>query len=137
MPPPSSLPESAILAILFALRPLPDFSQLLAIANEEGQTLLHLAVHPRYRELVQKPINWEIDPNIMDMNGSTALHAAPLCDDSFVVDVLKTRGSTPSVLDELGRSPAAFTTTISSASEMTTRKDQEVPSFAVGNVSQM
>ena len=52
----------------------------------------------------------------------------------FVVGVLKARGSTPFELD---RSPAALTTTILSASEITTRKDQEVPSLAVGKVSQV
>ena len=44
-PLPSSLPESAILDILSALKHLADFSQLLAIVNEQGQTLLHPAVH--------------------------------------------------------------------------------------------
>ena len=136
-PLPSSLPESAILAILSALEPLPDFPQLLATVNEQGQTLLHLAVHLRYQDLVQKLINWGIDPNVRDVNGSTALHAAYLCGDSFVVDILKARGSTPFVLDELGRSPAALTTTIRSASEIATREDQEVPPLAVGNVSQV
>ena len=48
-PLPSPLPESAILDILSALKPLPDFSQLLATVNEHSQTL-HLAVHLRYRE---------------------------------------------------------------------------------------
>ena len=122
---PSSLPESAILGILSALRPLPEFPQLLATVNEQGQTLLHLAVHLRYRELVQKLIYWGIDPNVRDVNGSTALHAAYLCGDPFVLDVLKAGGSTPFVLDELGRSPT----------ELTTRNDQKVPPLAVGNVN--
>ena len=136
-PLPSSLPESAILAILSALEPLPDFSQLLATVNEQGQTLLHLAVHLRYRELVQKLISWGIDPNVRDVNGFTALHAAYLCGDPFVVDVLKARGSTTFILDELGRSPAALTTTIPRASEITTRVDQEVPPLAVSNVGRV
>ena len=136
-PLPSSLPESAILAILSALEPLPDFSQLLATVNEQGQTLLHLAVHLRYRELVQKLIHWGVDPNVRDVNGSTALHAAYLCGDSFVVDVLKAMGSTPFVLDELGRSPAALTTTIPSACEITTVIDQEAPPLAVSNVGRV
>ena len=136
-PLPSSLPESAILDILSALKPLPDFSQLLATMNEQGQTLLHLAVHLRYRELVQKLINWGIDLNARDVNGFTALHAAYLCGDPFVVDVLKARGSTPFVLDALGRSPAALTPTIPSAGEITTRKDLEGPPLSVGNVGQV
>ena len=107
-PLPSSLPESAFLDILSALKPLPDFPQLLATVNEQGQTLLHLAVHLRYRELVQKLIHWGIDPNIRDVTGSTALHAAYLCDDPLVIGVLKTGGATPFILDELGRSPTEF-----------------------------
>jgi hypothetical protein len=68
----SSLPESAFLNILSALRPLPEFPRLLATANEHGQTLLHLAIHLRYQELVRKLIDWGIDPNLRDVNGSTA-----------------------------------------------------------------
>ena len=57
-PLPSSLPESAILDTLSSVEPLPDFLQLLATVNEQGQALLHLAVHLRYRELVQNLVNW-------------------------------------------------------------------------------
>jgi len=101
----SSLPESAFLDILSALKPLPDFLQLLATANEHGQTLLHLAVDLRYRKLVQKLIHWRVDPNVRDVNGFTALHVAYLCDDPFVIDVLRAGGATPFILDELSRSP--------------------------------
>ena len=133
-PLPSSLPESAILDILSALNHLAEFSQLLAIVNEQGQTLLHPSlisrVSPETNQLGNRP-------NVRDVNGFTALYAAYLCDDPFVADILRARGSTPFVLDELGRSPAAVTTTIPSASEILTRKYQEVPPLAVGNVSQV
>jgi len=123
---PSSLPESAFLDILSALKPLPDFPQLLAIANEHGQTLLHLAVDLRYRELVQRLIHWGVDPNVRDVNGFTALHTAYLCDDPLVIGVLKAGGATPFILDELGRSPTGLTATIPGTSEMTTRNDEVV-----------
>ena len=77
---PSSLSESAFVDILYALEPLPDFNHRLAMVNEQGQTLLHLAVHLRYRMLVQKLIHWRIDLRVKDVNKSTALDAAYLCD---------------------------------------------------------
>ena len=120
---PSSLPESAFLDILSALKPLPDFPQLLATANKQGQTLLHLAVDLRYRELVQKLIHWRVDLNVRDVNGFTALHVAYLCDDPFAISVLTAGGATPFILDELGRSPTGLTATIRGTSGMTTRND--------------
>ena len=51
-----------------------------------------------------------------------------------MMDVLEAGGgSTPFVLDELGRSPAKLTTTIPSASGITTWEDQMVAPLAVGN----
>jgi len=129
----SSLPESAFLDILSALGRLPDFPQLLTTTvNDQGQTLLHLAVHLRYRELVQKLVHWGIDPNIRDISGCTALHAAYLCNDPFVVGILEAEGATPFVLDELGRSPAELAVTNSCANRITTRNDEEVVPSAVG-----
>ena len=131
----SSLPESAFLGILSALKHLPDFSRLLATVNEQGQTLLHLAVHLRYRELVQKLIHWGIDPNIRDVNGFTALHAGYLCDDLFVVGFLEAEGATRFVLDEIGRSPTALAAFNSSVNGTTTKKDEEVVPLAVGDIN--
>ena len=104
MPLRSSLPESAFLDILSALKPLSEFPQLLATVNAQGQTLLRLAIHLQYRELVQKSIHWGIDLNVRDVNGFTALHVGNLCDDPFVIGLLEAKGATPLVLDELGRS---------------------------------
>jgi len=132
MSPRSSLPESAFLDILSALEHLSDFPLLLATVNKQGQTLLHLAVHLRYRELVQKLVHRGIDLNIRDINGCTALHAAYLCNDPFVVGFLEAEGATPFVLDELGRSPTELAVTISSANGITTTKVEEIVPSAVG-----
>ena len=132
----SSLPESAFLDILSALKHLPDFPQLLATVNEQGQTLLHLAVHLRYRKLVQRLIHWGIDPNIRDVNGSTALHAGYLCGDLFMVGFLEAEGATPFVLDELGRSPAQLAACISSDTGTITMKDEELVPVAEGCIDQ-
>ena len=131
----SSLPESAFLEILSALKPLPEFPQLLATVNEHGQTLLHLAVHLRYRELVQKLVHWGIDLNIRDVNGFTALHTGYLCDDPFVVRFLEAEGATPFVLDGLGRSPTELAASFSNDTGITTTgKDEGVVPLAVGYI---
>ena len=132
----SSLPESAFLGILSALEHLPDFPRLLATVNEQSQTLLHLATHLRYRELVQKLIHWGIDPDIKDVNGSTALHAAYLCGDLFVVGLLEAEAATLFVLDELGRPPAQLAASISSKDGTTTVKDEELVPMAEGCIDQ-
>ena len=133
----SSLPESAFLDILFALKPLPEFPRLLATVNEQGQTLLHLAIHLGYQELIQKLIHWGIDPNVKDVNGFTALHAAYLCDDPFAVGFLEAEGATPFVLDELGRAPTELAASFSSATGITTTgKDERVVPLAVGHINQ-
>ena len=127
----SSLPESAFLEVLSALQPLAEFPPLLATVNEQGQTLLHLAVHLRYRELVQKLIHWGIDPNVRDVNGFTALHAAYLCDDPFVVGFLEAEGASPFVLDELGRLPTELAAPISIANAVTNGRDEQMVPLAV------
>ena len=101
---------------------------MLATVNEQGQTLLHLAIHLRYRELVQRLIHWGIDPNIRDVNGFTALHAGYLCDNPFVVGLLEAAGATLLVLDELGRSPTELAASFSSATGVATAgKDEGIP----------
>ena len=104
---PSSLSESAFVDILSALEPLPDFNHRLAIVNEQGQTLLHLAVHLRYQTLVQKLIHWGIDLSVKDVNKSTALDAAYLCDDRSAIALLKQGRAEPFVFVE----PAPTTST--------------------------
>jgi len=126
----SSLPESAFLDILSALEPLPEFPRLLATTNEQGQTLLHLAIHLRYRELAQELIHWGIDLNVRDVNGFTALHTAHLCNYPLVVGFLEAAGATPFVLDELGRSPIELAASIPIANGITAGKDEVIPLVA-------
>ena len=128
----SSLPESGFLDILSALKPLPEFPRLLATVNEQGQTLLHLAVHLRYRELFQKLVHWGIDLNVRDVNGFTALDVGYLCDDAFVIRFLAAEGATPFVLDGLGRPPTELAASISGAHGITTGKDREMVPLVVG-----
>ena len=99
----SSFPESAFLETLTAFKSLPDFKQHLSTVNGHGQSLLHLAVHLRYRELVQRLVDWGIELNTNDVNRFTALDAAYLCNDSSIVHILENRGAIALILDELGQ----------------------------------
>ena len=102
---PSWFPESAFIAVLAAFKSLPDFEQRLSTVNTYRQSLLHLAIHLRYRELVQRLVDWGIDVNIRDMNGLTALHTAYLCGDPSITRTLEQRGAIQLSLDILGRPP--------------------------------
>ena len=102
---PSSFPESAFIEVLDAFKHLPDFEQRLSTVNIYRQSLLHLAVHLRYRELVQRLVDWGIDINIKDMNGFTALHTAYLCGDPSITRALEQLSVIQLSLDVLGRPP--------------------------------
>jgi ankyrin repeat protein len=101
----ASFPESAFLEALVAFKSLPDFEQRLSTTNGHGQSLLHLAVHLRYRDLVQRLVDWGMDFNIQDVNRFTALDAAHLCDDSSIVAILEKRGAIALVLGVPGQPP--------------------------------
>jgi len=103
--PSSALPESAFLEILSTLKGLPDFQQRLSRVNEHRQSLLHLAIHLRYRELFHRLVDWGIDLNIKDVNGFTPLHAAYLCGDASITCTLEQHDTVQLSLDGLGRPP--------------------------------
>ena len=134
---PSSLSESAFVDILSALEPLPDFDYRLAMVNEQGQTLLHLAVHLRYRTLVQKLISWGIDLSVKDVNGSTALCAAYLCDDRFVIALLEQGGAEPFVLVELGQTPTKVTAPTTSTNGDTPMDIEEIVPQSLDDVARV
>ena len=73
--------------------------------NIYRQSLLHLAVHLRYRQLVQRLVDWGIDLDIKDVNGFTALHTAYLCGDPSITRTLEQHGTIQLSLDILGRPP--------------------------------
>jgi len=100
-----ALPESSFLEILSAISLVPDFFQCLSTVNEYGQSLLHLAVHLRYRQLAQRLVDWGVGLDVQDISGFTALHCAYLCEDDLMVKLLQQSGASLSVLDALGRLP--------------------------------
>ena len=101
----TSFPESAFIEVLAAFKSLPDFEQRLSTVNLYRQSLLHLAVHLRYRELAQRLVDWGIDINIKDMTGHTALHTAYLCGELSTARTLELHVALQLSLDILGRPP--------------------------------
>ena len=99
------LPESAFLEILSAIQFIPDFVQRLSTLNEYGQSLLHLAVHLRYRQLTEQLVEWGVGLDVQDINGFTPLHCACLCEDGLMVTILKRGGASMTISDTLGRLP--------------------------------
>jgi hypothetical protein len=93
------LPESACLEILSGIRSAPDFFQRLSAVNEYGQSLLHLAVHLRYRQLAQQLVDWGVGLDVQDIHGLAALHYALQCGDSLMVTILKRRGASMTISD--------------------------------------
>ena len=105
--------------------------------NEQGQNLLHLAVHLRYQTLVQKLVHWGIDVNVKDVNGSTALHAAYLCGDPFAVSLLEQAGAERFVPDELGRIPPELTPSAANINGDVAMKKEEIVPQALDNSVQV
>jgi ankyrin repeat protein len=99
------LPESTFTEVLSSIRFIPDFVQRLSTVNEYGQSLLHLAVHLRYHQLVWQLVEWGVGLDLQDYNGFTALHCAYLCEDETSVTILKRNGASMILLDALGRLP--------------------------------
>jgi hypothetical protein len=101
--------ESTFIELLSAIRDNPGFSERLSIVNDFGQSLLHLAVHLRYHELVQHLVDWGVGLDLQDKNGFTALHCAYLCEDVQIVNLLKQSGANL-IHDRLGRLPNELST---------------------------
>ena len=128
---PSSLSEQAFVDILSALEPLPDFNHRLAMVNEQGQTLLHLAVHLQYRTFVQKLIHWGIDLSVKDVNKSTALDAAYICDDRFAIALLEQGRVEPFALSQ---GPTELTAPTTSADGDTAMDTEETAPQSLDDV---
>jgi hypothetical protein len=70
-----------------------------------GQTLLHLACFGDYRMLVDFLIEREIQLNVRDKNGCTALHFAALSGSQACAGKLVDAGADMTAVDALGRTP--------------------------------
>jgi hypothetical protein len=81
------------------------FSKLISTVNEYNQTLAHLSVVLGFHSLLRRLIEWDIDLEIADVNGLTALHFAYLKGDPSSVEILQWGGASELVQDKLGRFP--------------------------------
>ena len=81
-----------------------NWKQIVSLQNKSGQTMAHMAVMLGYLRLLGSLIEWGIDLNLTDFNGSTALHYAFFCNESACAILLIRSGADELTLDELGRS---------------------------------
>ena len=84
----------------------PNWKQIISSSNEYGQTIAHISVTLGYLRLLRHLYRWEIDLNVVDNMGSTALHDAYLFRQEECARFLIHSGASPHSLDNLGRSPS-------------------------------
>ena len=111
--------EDVSIRFLSAHSKATNWKQIVSLQNDFGQTMAHIAVMLGYPRLLGSLIGWGIDLNLTDLNGSTALHYAFLCNESACAVLLIRSGADELALDELGRS--AWDLNPSLADECTSR----------------
>ena len=84
----------------------PNWKQIVSTCNDYGQTLAHIAVTLGYFRLLQHLFRWQIDLNVVDSMGLSALHYAYLFKQEECAKFLIHSGVDRFILDDLGRSPA-------------------------------
>ena len=84
----------------------PNWKQIVSTCNDYGQTLAHIAVTLGYFRLLQHLFKWQIDLNLVDSTGLSALHYAYLFKQEECAKFLIHSGVDRFILDDLGRSPA-------------------------------
>jgi hypothetical protein len=82
-----------------------EWREIISSRNQFGQTLAHISVMLGYLKLLQHLITWEINLDLTDLTGSTALHYAFLCNKGECAICLILSGAKELARDELGRSP--------------------------------
>ena len=96
--------EDVSIRFLSAHSKTTNWKQIVSLQNDFGQTMAHIAVMLGYPRLLGSLIGWEIDLNLTDLHGATALHYASLCNKSACAILLIQSGADELALDELGRS---------------------------------
>ena len=86
----------------------PNWKQIVSSRNDYGQTMAHISVALGYFRLLQHLSTWQIDLDIVDHMGSTALHYAYLFIQEECARLLIHSGAERFILDDLGRSPSSL-----------------------------
>ena len=97
--------ESSVIQALFSLHTQPNFQHVVSISNDYNQTLAHLSVLYGFKSLLEHLIDWNVELEIADNNGLTALHCAYLAGDRDSILLLRRGGAPTSIPDKLGRVP--------------------------------
>ena len=84
----------------------PNWKQIISSCNDYGQTMAHISVTLGYVRLLRHLFTWEIDLNVVDNMGLTALHYAYLFKQEDCAKFLIQSGVNQFILDDLGRSPS-------------------------------
>ena len=82
-----------------------DWSNNLSVADQNRQTIAHRCVLLNYTQLLTRVVGWDIDLDVQDVSGLTALHCAYLCENWACVRILKNAGAGENIKDNLGRIP--------------------------------
>ena len=86
----------------------PNWKHIVSSRNDYGQTMAHICVTLGYFRLLQHLSTWQIDLNVVDHMGSTALHYAYLFIQEECARLLIHSGAERFILDDLGRSPSSL-----------------------------
>lgn len=97
--------ESSVIQALLSLYTQPNFQHVVSISNDYSQTLAHLSVLYGFKSLLKHLIDWNIELEVADNNGLTALHCAYLAGDKQSILLLRRGGASTSTHDKLGRVP--------------------------------
>jgi len=83
-----------------------SWKQIISSCNDYGQTIAHICVTLGYFRLLRHLFTWQLDFNVVDNTGLTALHYAYLLKQEECARFLIRAGADPFILDDLGRSPS-------------------------------
>ena len=97
--------ETLLIEFLASFESSSDFSRLVSISNDYGQTLAHLAVPFRCNALLGALIKWGSDISVPDANGFTPLDFAYLYEAQECIDILLTAGASTALVDTAGQTP--------------------------------
>ena len=97
--------ETLLIEFLASFESSSDFSRLISITNDYGQTLAHLAIPFRCSALLSALIKWGGDISVPDANSFTPLDFAYLYEAQEYIDILLTAGASTALVDATVQTP--------------------------------